>query len=105
MLSWIVLLVVLAVFVVVGTWLWGKFFGRGEILQPMDDSPAVQERNAELVAAGATDDVRFEVVTRGYRMEQVDAVIEQLVGQLAEAKVAEAAESAKAPRAHTDPDQ
>lgn len=84
--SWLLLFVTLAAFVVLGTWLWGTIFGRGEVLPPIDDPDTVMADNRAAVAAGSLDGVRFQLVPRGYRPEQVDAVLADLEAQLAAAR-------------------
>ena len=37
MLSWIMLLLVLFSLTVIGTWVWGSIFGRGEVMHPLDE--------------------------------------------------------------------
>lgn len=86
MASWILLIIVLLVFIVLGTWFWGTVFGRGEVLEPIDDPVTVREDNRRAVAESRRGDIRFELVTRGYRPEQVDDVIADLVRQLEQAK-------------------
>lgn len=82
---WILLIVVLLALIVLGTWFWGMIFGRGEVLEPIDDPATVREDNRLAVGAGRIDDVQFELVTRGYRPEQVDDVIAHLVWKLEQA--------------------
>ncbi|MCH6196345.1 DivIVA domain-containing protein [Corynebacterium mastitidis] len=77
-LMWVLLVVVLCALTVVGTWAWGRIFGRGEVEAPTEESPRVREKNREALARGDLDDVRFDLVIRGYRPDQVDAVIEEL---------------------------
>lgn len=91
MLTWILLIVLLAALVVLGTFFWGKVFGRGEVLPPLDEPETVIEDNRRRVGAGQVDEIRFELVPRGYRPEQVDDVIEHLTWQINEAhrKIAE----------------
>ncbi|CAM3904210.1 DivIVA domain-containing protein [Corynebacterium frankenforstense] len=79
MLSWIFLIVVLVLLVIVGTWAAGRLLGRGEP-EPAADPQEVAAANARAVAAGDLDAVRFELVPRGYRPEQVEAVLDQLAG-------------------------
>ena len=43
MLSWIVLIVVLIAFIVIGTWLWGSIFGPGTVMDPPDEPQKVLE--------------------------------------------------------------
>ncbi len=83
---WILLIVLLAALVVLGTFFWGKVFGRGEVLPPMEEPQQVIEDNRRRVGAGQIDDVRFEVAPRGYRPDQVDDVLEHLAWQLREAR-------------------
>ena len=72
MLSWIVLIVVLIAFIVIGTWLWGSIFGPGTVMDPPDEPQKVLENNRAAAAQGRFEDVQFEVVPRGYRQDQVD---------------------------------
>ena len=80
MLSWIMLLLVLIALTVIGTWVWGSIFGRGEALPPMPPTAEVKEANRRAVEEGNFGDIQLEVVHRGYRMDQVDALLEQLAG-------------------------
>ncbi|WP_448853448.1 DivIVA domain-containing protein [Corynebacterium frankenforstense] len=80
MLSWIFLIVVLVLLVIVGTWIAGRLLGRGEP-EPAADPEEVAAANERAVAAGDLDAVRFELVPRGYRPEQVEAVLDQLAGR------------------------
>ena len=80
MLSWILLIVALVVFALLGMWLFSAIFGRGEALPPMENTADVKESNRLAVAEGRFDDIQLEVVQRGYRMDQVDALLEQLAG-------------------------
>lgn len=78
MLSWIVLICLLGVLVVLGIWLWGGVFGRGEVMEPAPDSTRIMEHNRAAIARGDIDAVRLEVVSRGYRQDQVDDLIAAL---------------------------
>ncbi|WP_018295861.1 hypothetical protein [Corynebacterium lubricantis] len=78
MLSWILLIIVLLALIVVGTWAFGHLFGRGEMLPPMEESRDVIAANAEAIRDGRFNDIAIEVVPRGYRQDQVDAIIAQL---------------------------
>lgn len=86
MLSWIVLIVVLIAFIVIGTWLWGSIFGPGTVMDPPDEPQKVLENNRVAAAQGRFDDVQFEVVPRGYRQDQVDDLLAQLEQELAAAR-------------------
>ncbi|MER0080417.1 DivIVA domain-containing protein [Corynebacterium sp. KPL2830] len=86
MLSWIVLIVVLIAFIVIGTWVWGSFFGPGTVMDPPDEPQKVLENNRAAAAQGRFDDVQFEVVPRGYRQDQVDDLLAQLEQELEAAR-------------------
>lgn len=81
MLSWLLLIVLLAAFVVLGIWFWGSVFGRGEVLEPLDPQETI-EANRHAVGSGSLDEVQFDLVPRGYRPEQVDDVIAHLSWRL-----------------------
>lgn len=85
MFSWILLLLVLAAFVVLSTWGWGKIFGLGDVMGDVDEKVDVRAFNRAALDRGELDDLRFELVPRGYRPEQVDEVIADLRAQLDEA--------------------
>ncbi|MCP1387388.1 hypothetical protein M5J20_04195 [Corynebacterium sp. TA-R-1] len=80
MLSWIMLIIALVLFSVLGVWIFAGVFGRGEALPPMMETADVKEANRAAVEAGEFDKIQLEVVHRGYRMDQVDALIAQLTG-------------------------
>lgn len=78
MLTWIVMIVVLAALIVLFTWLFAKMFGRGEQAMPLPDNEEIIEHNRRVVGLGDIDDIVFETVLRGYRQDQVDDVIAHL---------------------------
>ena len=78
MLSWILLILVIAAVAVFGIWLSASLFGRGEVLPPMDEPADVIAANRAAVAEGRFEDITLEVVARGYRQDQVDALVEDL---------------------------
>lgn len=80
MLSWIILILVLALLSMVGVRVFASIFGRGEALPPMPPTAEVKEANRRAVEEGNFGDIQLEVVHRGYRMDQVDALLEQLAG-------------------------
>lgn len=80
MLSWIILILVLVLLSIIGVKLFATVFGRGEALPPMPPTAEVKEANRRAVEEGNFGDIQLEVVQRGYRMDQVDALIEQLAG-------------------------
>lgn len=78
MLTWIVMIVVLAALIVLFTWLFAKLFGRGETAMPLPDNDEIIEHNRRVVGQGDIDDIVFETVLRGYRQDQVDDVVAHL---------------------------
>ncbi|WP_342319505.1 cell division protein DivIVA [Corynebacterium mayonis] len=77
--SWILLIVIIALVSVIGFLLSSKIFGRGEELAPMPPSREVIAHNHRALAEGRVADIELEVVHRGYRMDQVDALVEDLL--------------------------
>lgn len=84
MVSWIVLIVLLVIFVAVLSWLLGMLFGRGEAVEPLVASIGLTSQNVDAVRRGDLESVRFDTVLRGYRQDQVDAVIGELEQQVRE---------------------
>ena len=80
MLSWLILILVIAAIALFGAWVSSAIFGRGEALPPMDEPQDVIADNRAAVDEGRYDDIALEVVPRGYRQDQVDALIEHLLG-------------------------
>lgn len=80
MLSWIVLILILALLSIIGVRVFASVFGRGEAQPPMPPTVDVKEANRRAVEEGNFGDIQLEVVHRGYRMDQVDALLEQLAG-------------------------
>lgn len=81
MLSWLLLIFVIAAVAVFGAWVSASLFGRGEVLPPLDEPHDVIEANRIAVDNGRVDDIALEVVPRGYRQDQVDALIAQLAAK------------------------
>ena len=77
MLSWIILILVLILLSIIGVKLFATVFGRGEALPPMPPTAEVKEANRRAVEEGNFGDIQLEVVHRGYRMDQVDALLDQ----------------------------
>ncbi|MTD92427.1 DivIVA domain-containing protein [Corynebacterium hiratae] len=75
MMSWILLIVVLIALVIIGTWAWGTIVGRGTVMEAPDTAVDTNEENLRALEEGRFDDLRFDVVTRGYRQDQVDALL------------------------------
>lgn len=90
MLSWLLLILVIAAIAVFGAWVSASIFGRGEVLPPMDEPHDVIEANRAAVADGRIDDIALEVVPRGYRQDQVDALVELLAAKCGMAPGADA---------------
>lgn len=80
MLSWLILILVIAAIALFGASVSADIFGRGETLPPMDEPQNVIADNRAAVDEGRYDDIALEVVPRGYRQDQVDALIEHLLG-------------------------
>lgn len=78
MLSWLLFLALLAACVVLGTWLWGTIFGRGEVQGPLDAPREVLAGNRRALEEGRIDAIAFDVAGRGYRQDQVDDLLEAL---------------------------
>ena len=79
MLSWVILILVIAAIALLGVWASASVFGRGEAVPPMDEPRDVIAANRAAVDSGRYGDIALEVVPRGYRQDQVDALIEHLL--------------------------
>lgn len=75
MMSWILLIVVLIALIIIGTWAWGSIVGRGTVMDTPDTPVDVDFENLRALEEGRFDDLRFDVVPRGYRQDQVDALL------------------------------
>ena len=75
---WIVVILLLVILVGVFGYIFYSLFGRGEALPPVDKHDVIAS-NAAAIAEGRYGDIRFELVPRGYRQEQVDAAVEELL--------------------------
>lgn len=82
MLTWLMYIVGLAAVVAVLTVVFGKAFGRGEVMPPIVDNVSLQQLNSEAVARADYDAICFDTVVRGYRQDQVDAVIAALTAEI-----------------------
>lgn len=82
MLSWILLIAVLLALVILGTWVWGSIFGRGEVFSDLDERRDLVEDNRKALREDRFDDIRFDVVSYGYRQTQVDALLNELEKRL-----------------------
>ena len=81
MLSWVILILVIAAIALLGAWISVSIAGRGEALPPMDAPHDVIASNRDAVDAGRYEDIALEVVPRGYRQDQVDALVEHLLSK------------------------
>ncbi|WCZ32267.1 DivIVA domain-containing protein [Corynebacterium massiliense] len=82
MLSWIFLILILAAFVVIGTWSFTYFFGGEKVMPARPDLEVdLNAHNAQAVRQGDFGAVAFDVVPRGYRQDQVDALLHELAAQ------------------------
>lgn len=82
MLSWIFLIAVLLALVILGTWAWGSIFGCGEVLSDLDERRDLVKDNRRALSEDRFDDIRFDVVSYGYRQTQVDALLNELEKRL-----------------------
>ncbi|MFC4156640.1 DivIVA domain-containing protein [Corynebacterium marambiense] len=82
--TWIIYICILLVLIVVFTVAFGLLFGRGESLPPFEEQlPDVHAHNEAAVREGRVGDIRFRTVLRGYRMDEVDRVIEAYESRIA----------------------
>lgn len=81
MLSMLLLFLVIAAIALIGAWISASIAGRGEALPPMDAPHDVIASNRDAVDAGRYEDIALEVVPRGYRQDQVDALVEHLLSK------------------------
>lgn len=98
-LSWLFLLLIIAVIVVTGIVVWAKLFGVDDAAArsgtawsgTVDDSAEaarhenesqIAATNRQAVADGRIDRVEFSVVPRGYRPDQVDAVLAECQAEI-----------------------
>lgn len=86
MLNWILLILLLIIVVILLTWVFGKVFGRGEQTPAGSETDQTVEANRHAVGSGRIEDIKFDVVPRGYRQDQVDDVISHLQWQLEQSR-------------------
>ena len=82
MFTWIFYVLVLSALIALFSVMFGHFFG-GDNLIPAEvdaglESAARIDANAAAVSDNRFDNISFDVVLRGYRQDQVDAVIEYM---------------------------
>ena len=85
---WLQLVVIVALLAAVG---WLAIGGGGHMSEPEPDRPDLALPGEGLLAREDVDRVRFSVGARGYRMDEVDDVLDRLVAELEtrDARIAE----------------
>ena len=79
MMFWFQLAVVLVLLIAVG---WIAVGGGGHMSAPVPDRPDPAIPDAGLLGRGDVDKVRFSVGARGYRMDEVDDVLDRLAHEI-----------------------
>jgi DivIVA domain-containing protein len=79
MMFWFQLCVVVALLIAVG---WVAVGGGGHMSPPNPDRPDPAVPETGLLARGDVDKVRFSVGARGYRMDEVDDVLDRLAYEI-----------------------
>ena len=79
MMFWFQLVVVVALLIAVG---WIAVGGGGHMSAPNPDRPDPAVPDTGLLARGDVDKVRFSVGARGYRMDEVDDVLDRLAYEI-----------------------
>ena len=110
MMFWFQLCVVVALLIAVG---WVAVGGGGHMSPPTPDRPDPAVPETGLLARGDVDKVRFSVGARGYRMDEVDDILDRLAYEIdvRERRIAEleghpdgvAEQDASAPGESADP--
>lgn len=76
---WFQLVVVVALLIAVG---WLAVGGGGHLSQPVPDRPDPAVPDAGLLGREHVDKVRFSVGVRGYRMDEVDDILDRLAHEI-----------------------
>jgi DivIVA domain-containing protein len=98
---WLQLVVIVALLAAVG---WLAIGGGGHMSEPMPDRPDLALPNDGMLERTDVDRVRFSVGARGYRMDEVDDVLDRLAHEI-EAREQRIAElEGRAPRPGASPD-
>jgi DivIVA domain-containing protein len=97
---WLQLVVIVALLAAVG---WLAIGGGGHMSEPVPDRPDLALPNEGMLERTDVDRVRFSVGARGYRMDEVDDVLDRLAHEieLREERIAEL--EGRAPRSAVDP--
>ena len=78
---WFQLLVVVVLLIAVG---WVAVGGGGHLSQPIPDRPDPAVPETGLLGREHVDKVRFSVGARGYRMDEVDDILDRLANEIDE---------------------
>lgn len=78
---WVVGFIIIAVVAAAVIWALAHMVGRGEPTAAISADAAVLEANAAALRQDRPQDLTFELVLRGYRPDQVDAVVDALVAE------------------------
>lgn len=99
---WLQLVVIVALLAAVG---WLAIGGGGHMSEPEPDRPDLALPGDGLLAREDVDRVRFSVGARGYRMDEVDDVLDRLAQEieLREQRIAEL--EGRAPKQSASPDE
>jgi DivIVA domain-containing protein len=76
---WLQLVVIVALLAAVG---WLAIGGGGHMSEPMPDRPDLALPDEGMLARNDVDRVRFSVGARGYRMDEVDDVLDRLAHEI-----------------------
>jgi DivIVA domain-containing protein len=98
---WLQLVVIVALLAAVG---WLAIGGGGHMSDPVPDRPDLALPEDGLLARDDVDRVRFSVGARGYRMDEVDDVLDRLANEieLRERRIAEL--EGRAPESEVSPE-
>jgi len=98
---WLQLVVIVALLAAVG---WLAIGGGGHMSEPVPDRPDLALPDDSLLARSDVDRVRFSVGARGYRMDEVDDVLDRLAHEieLREQRIAEL--EGRAPESDASPE-
>jgi DivIVA domain-containing protein len=99
---WFQLFVVVILLIAVG---WVAIGGGGHLSQPVPDRPDPAVPETGLLGREHVDKVRFSVGARGYRMDEVDDILDRLAHEidLRDQRIAELEHGGAAPGAQPSP--
>lgn len=96
---WLQLAVIVGLLAAVG---WLAIGGGGHMSEPMPDRPDLALPNEGLLARTDVDRVRFSVGARGYRMDEVDDVLDRLAREIEQREDRIAVLEGRAPKPEAD---